>query len=765
MGVRRPKKVKVKTGAPRIHEMKPAVSRKTNAPTSLRRPAMHRGMSQEGWREQVWAVLGGPQVFLLERELLKRLAPGQRSDQAWEAVSRLLGEGWLVRDPEGRLGLEQSSGELRVNPRGFGFVVGEKPPDVFVPARYMNGAVNGDRVLVWVRPDFSGPGPEGRVMAVLERGQDRVAGELVTLGGRALVYPRDNRLPAVRVDMPGVESVFHSGDMVIAEIVRWPDDSRGEARGRIVERLGVGGESGVDVRMLMEEHQLPTGFPAQVEQEAASLGEGVSEEEWQGREDLRSVFIVTIDGADAKDLDDAISVQATPEGHEIGVHIADVSHYVREGSPLDQEARARGTSVYLVDRVIPMLPAKLSNELASLNPHVPRLTLSAFMTVDRNGQVVRSRFSRSLIETRQRLTYDGVNRVLAGDLSESGQELGEWLTGAYAVAEALRRRRMARGAVDFDLPESTVELDEEGRPVQLLLRDRGPAQQLIEEFMLLANEAVATYLYTNHFPAIYRIHEPPSDEKLKIFREMIGVLGYRLPEKVTPKALQDLLAKVKGKPEERIVSESLLRSMKQAKYASYNGGHFGLASSSYTHFTSPIRRYPDLFVHRVLTATMAEGLTPELAAHWQDQAPVVADIASERERAAMEAERESLQMKQVQFMAAHIGESFNGIVSGVTSFGAFVELPDLALVEGLVRTEDLLPRGSWEFDAVHLTLTSKTGGARLRLGDAVVIQVARADLEQRRIDFLMAEPVKPQPAKTGRRQRNGGRRRTHKKRI
>lgn len=761
MGVRRPKKVKVKPGARGTHQAKPVASRKA-AQAGSRRSKMREGTAREGWREQVWAALGASPAFLTEQDLLRRIAPHQ-ADQARDTVDRLLSEGWITRDAEGRLGVEQTSGELRVNPRGFGFVVGEKPPDVFVPARHMQGAVNGDRVLVWVRPDVSGPGPEGRVMAVLERGQDRVAGELVTLGGRALVYPRDNRLPAVRVEMPGLESVFHSGDMVIAEVVKWPEDTRGEARGRVVERLGIGGESGVDVRMLMEEHQLPAGFPARVEQEAAALGEGVSEDDWEGREDLRSTFIVTIDGADAKDLDDAISVLPTPEGFEIGVHIADVSHYVREESALDQEARARGTSVYLVDRVIPMLPAKLSNELASLNPHVPRLTLSAFITVDRDGQVVRSRFSQSLIETRQRLTYDAVNRVLAGDLSELGQEIGAWLKEAHGVAETLRSRRMARGAVDFDLPESTVELDADGRPVRLLLRDRGPAQQLIEEFMLLANEAVASYLYTHKLPAIYRIHEPPSDEKLQVFREMIGVLGYRLPEKVTPKALQDLLAKVKGKPEERIVSESLLRSMKQAKYASYNGGHFGLASSSYTHFTSPIRRYPDLFVHRVLTAAIAGRLTPDVATRWQDQAPVVADIASERERAAMEAERESLQMKQVQFMAAHIGETFNGVVSGITSFGAFVEIPDLALVEGLVRVEDLLPRGPWEFDAVHLTLTSKTAGARLRLGDAVVIQVARADLEQRRIDFLMAEPVKPRPLKSGRRSRHGGRRRTKTK--
>ncbi len=494
----------------------------------------------------------------------------------------------------------------------------------------------------------------------------------------------------------------------------------------------------MDIVTVMASRRIPFDFPDAVRKEAEQLPERVRDEDLVGRMDLRSHYVVTIDGSDAKDLDDAISVERIEGGYRVGVHIADVSHYVREGSALDREARERGTSVYLVDRVIPMLPERLSNGIASLNPGVDRLTVSAVMELDDSGRVLNATFLRSVINTRHRLTYDGVNQVLDGTLTVE-PELAQLLADARKVRDLRYQLREKRGAVDFDLPEPKVILDGDGHVERIEIRGHGLAESVIEECMLLANEAVAKKLRQAKLPGMFRVHEAPLAEKMEQFRELIQVLGYRLPKQVTPKALQAVLQKADGTPEERVISSALLRSMRQARYGDQNLGHFGLASKEYTHFTSPIRRYPDLFVHRVLTEYLAKQMTPAMKAAWQREVADVAEKASRRERDAMEAERESVLIKEVEYMRDKIGWKYRGIVSGVTAFGIFVELP--TLIEGLVRVEDL-PSDSWSFDRVHYRLTGTRSGKSYRIGDALDVVVARVDVTMRRIDLVLEDHVR-----------------------
>lgn len=714
---------------------------------------------------QVFAQLPGLQPVGV---LLRRLGQGGEGHRARQVLERLVRQGWIEAAGDGRLGIRQAEGRLEVNPRGFAFVVETGGPDVFVPPKFFGGALHGDRVRVWLRTEPGAPGPEGHVMEVVERGRRAWVGRLVRAGRYWMVEPRDERLPPVRVGRGRTRRRVPAGTLVRVEVTEWPETPRGPAVGRVVEVLGAEDLPGMDMRLLMEEQGLPADFPEPVVEEAAALPGEVRPEDVSGREDLRDRFIVTIDGADAKDLDDAVSVERTPDGYVVGVHIADVSYYVREGSALDREARARGTSVYLVDRVIPMFPVALSNQLCSLNPGQDRLTVSVFVSVADDGTVRRARFARSVIRSRHRLTYEAVNAALAGRPGAL-EPIRDWLLLAHEVAEVLHRRRRERGAIDFDLPEPRVVLDPSGAPVALGVRERGPAERLIEEFMLLANEAVARRLEERELPGIWRIHEPPAPDKLEMFREMAASLGYRLPAaRPSPKALQRLLDACAGKPEERVLRTSLLRAMQQARYAAENAGHFGLATSSYTHFTSPIRRYPDLFVHRVLVAHLAGRLDADQAARWAAEAPAVAALASERERLAQDAERASVQLKQVQYMADKLGEEFDAVISGVAAFGLFVQLD--TLVEGLVRLEDL-PDDAYELEASRYTLVGRRTGTHYRIGDPVRVSVIRVDTDARRIDFRLLEHrpnvarrAPPDPSGEGRsrggRPRRGRRRRT-----
>lgn len=690
--------------------------------------------------EQLFALLY-QEPLMPEEAIVRRLMSGRSGSKTlYRLFARLRQEGWLQRNPDGLLFVETRAGVLRINPRGFGFVISPDWPgqDVFVPERWLGGARHEDQVSVWLRLGQGTRGPEGRIMNVLKRATDVVVGKLERGRSGWRVVPQDSRRPVVEIGrLPKLP--VQPGDMVSAKVVDWPLDPRRPVRGRIETVLGPMSAPGTDVAVLAAERRLPAHFPPQVVAAAAALPADVRPEDLVGRRDLQDEFVVTIDGKDAKDLDDAISIRETPAGYEIGVHIADVSYYVAEDSPLDIEARARGTSVYLVDRVIPMLPERLSNGIASLNPGVPRLTVSAFVEIDRKGNPIKTHFARSVIRTRHRLTYEEVNALLAGT-ADDPHGLLPWLKTGAALRDILRARRMARGAVDFDLPETKVILDADGHPVDVELRVRDVAETMIEEFMLLANEAVAHELLRHRLPGLFRIHEQPVSDKMDQFREMIGAQGYRLPNDITPKALQDLIGRVKGRPEERVINSALLRSMKQARYAADNAGHFGLASEEYTHFTSPIRRYPDLWVHRVLTAFLEGRITDEMLARWRRLAAEVGELASVKEREAMEAERDSVAMKEAEYMADKVGQTYEAVISGVASFGMFVELPNL--IEGLVRLEDL-PQDYWIYDPVHYRLTGRRTGREYRLGQLVNVQLVRVDVPLRRLDFCLSGPSLP----------------------
>lgn len=713
-----------------------------------------RSIAPENFSEQVFALLHRSEP-LSETSVVARLTGGQKtpSKSMYRAFSELRREGWVTRDFEGRVTVETRTGSLRVNPRGFGFVVSPDHPgeDVFVPARFLLSATHDDRVMVWVRRVSGTPGPEGRIMDVVERAHTHLVGRLDRLrSGGWRVIPRDMRQPVVQVARSSHSNRWHAGLIVSCRITDWPLDPKRPVRGVIDEVLGQADEPGVDVRALMVERHLHPTFPQDVMREAQALPEAVRAEDLQGREDLRDRLIVTIDGSDAKDLDDAISVEKTPKGWRVGVHIADVSFYVREGTLLDMEARRRATSVYLVDRVIPMLPERLSNGIASLNPHVPRLTMTAWIDLDKRGNRQAVRIARTVIESKHRLTYDQVNQVIQGELTVDPDVAG-LVASAHEVRNKLNAIRVKRGAVDFDLPEAKVVLDAAGHPVDIVPRNRGIAESIIEELMLLANEAVAGELIHHHLPGLFRVHDQPGDDKMDQFRELIGALGYRLPKPVTPKSLQKLLAEVKGKPEERVINSALLRSMKQARYGPTNTGHFGLASSEYTHFTSPIRRYPDLWVHRVLARFLMRALSDEDRTRLEDLVQEVGENSSAREREAMEAERDSVEMKEAEYMRDRLGEEYHAVVSGVTNFGIFVELPNL--IEGLIRMEDL-PQDYWVFDPVHYRLTGERTGRIFQLGQEVDVMVAAVDVALRRIDFRLkgspgAQPAAPKSKKSG----------------
>ncbi|AEJ39705.1 ribonuclease R [Sulfobacillus acidophilus TPY] len=687
-----------------------------------------------------------------EGDVIQRVVGrGKASKAHYRLYSQLRHEGWLVRNSEGQITVLTRTGTLRVHPRGFGFVVNPdyQGDDVFVPERWLLSATHDDQVLVWMRRVPGSPGPEGRIMNILTRATQEVVGRLDRArNGSWRVIPEDPRRPLVWLGRPSTHGL-KAGAVALARITEWPLDPKLPVRGEIQEILGEFGSPGVDVRAVMVAHHLPARFPPEVLAEAERLPESVRDIDWHGRRDLTRYPIVTIDGQDAKDLDDAISVERIDQGYRVGVHIADVSYYVPEDSALDREARQRGTSVYLVDRVIPMLPERLSNGIASLNPMVPRLAVTAWVTLDRTGKPIQTAFERTVIQSRRRLTYEGVNRWFQEGQADDA-EIGDLLQTAREVHDLLRKRRMERGAVDFDLPETKVILDAAGHPIAIQPRVRDIAESIIEEFMLLANEAVARELLQHQLPGLFRVHDEPGADKLDQFRELIGALGYRLPKRVTPKALQQLLNQIKGRPEERVISSALLRSMKQARYGPENTGHFGLASGEYTHFTSPIRRYPDLWVHRILTKHLEGPIAETDLTRWKLLVSEVGEIASAREREAMDAERDSVALKEAEFMAQHIGEVYDAVISGVAAFGIFVELPNL--IEGLVRIEDL-PRDYWVHDPIHYQLRGERTGRVFQLGQEIRVRVARVDIGLRRIDFVLDQAATAKPEKSRARRR------------
>lgn len=631
------------------------------------------------------------------------------------------------------------TGKLQGHQKGYGFVIPEEEgPDIFIPSSFINGAMNGDKVIAKVtKEENEGKKCEGEIIRILERANKTVIGKYQDSKNFGFVVPDDKRITQDVFIPKSLRKGAKTGQVVIAQITEWPDNRR-NPEGKILEILGNTGDKGIDILTIIKKYKLPEEFPPKVENYAEGISETIPKAEYKVRLDLRDLRIVTIDGEDAKDLDDAVSIEKLPNGnYKLGVHIADVSNYVKEKNPLDKEALKRGNSVYLIDRVIPMLPKKLSNGICSLNPRVDRLTLSCIMEIDKTGKVVDHNIAESIIKTSERMTYTDVTKILR-DKDEELIKRYDYLYEDFKIMEelcgVLYKKRVHRGAIDFEFEECKIILNEEGKPVEIKPYERAIANRIIEEFMLVCNETVAEHMFWANMPFVYRIHEDPDEEKLAVFNEFVHNLGYtvRLGKEVHPKALQDVIEKIKGKKEETVVSTLLLRSLKQARYSPECVGHFGLAAKYYCHFTSPIRRYPDLIIHRIIKAFIKGEIDEKRLKRLTTEVEVAAKQSSETERTAQDAEREVDDLKKAEYMSGRIGEEFEGIISSVTSFGFFVELPNT--IEGLVHISDL-DDDYYIYDEKHLCLIGERTKKIYRLGDEVKIMVTKVDIELREIYF------------------------------
>lgn len=657
-------------------------------------------------------------------------------------------EGVIVRNKKDRFGVPERMGlivgKLQVHQKGFAFLIpeveGEK--DVFIPSSSLNGGMNGDKVLVQItREDKFGKKREGEVSEVIERTNNKIIGVYEDNKSFGFVVPEDTRLNQDIFIGKKDKNGAKTGDLVICEVVKWADKRR-SPEGIVKEILGKKGDKGLDILTIIKKYGLPEEFPEKVLNYANGIEEEIDQKEYKRRKDLRDVRMVTIDGEDAKDLDDAVSIERLPKDrYRLGVHIADVTHYVKEKNPLDKEALKRATSVYLIDRVIPMLPKKLSNGLCSLNPNVDKLALTCFMTIDSKGRVIDHEIEESIIKTNERMTYTDVTNILLGEdkeLLERYDYLVDDFKAMEELCNILRAKRMNRGAIDFNFNESKIILDENGKPVDIKPYDRGISNKMIEEFMLICNETVAEHMNKLRVPFVYRIHENPDEEKLAKFKEFIYNLGctIKTSEEITPKELQEVLEKFKGEKEETVVSTLLLRSMMQAKYSPENAGHFGLAAEYYCHFTSPIRRYPDLQIHRIIKEYLNGKLSEGRVTNLINTVEVASRQSSEMERVAQEAEREVDDLKKAEYMQDRINEEFEGIISSVTSFGLFVELPNT--VEGLVHVT-ALDDDYYIYDEDHLCLIGERTKKTYKLGDEVKVRCSRVDIDNREVYFDFIE--------------------------
>lgn len=674
-------------------------------------------------------------------------------------LNELEEEGEVVRTRTNRYGLPERMnllrGEVIMHPKGFAFIKTEEDlDDVFVPPGEMNGAMNKDRVLVRMQSESAGARPEGTIIRILSRGTSQTVGTFKDDRSFGFVIPDDKRIPS-DIFIPKDQTLGAvDGHKVLVEITKYPE-GRNNAEGHVSKIIGHQNDPGVDIMSIIYKHGLPGDFPEEAVQHAESVPDQIDPKDLEGRRDLREETIVTIDGADAKDLDDAVQVKLLDNGNYLlSVHIADVTHYVKEGSPIDKEAYDRATSCYLVDRVIPMIPHRLSNGICSLNPQVDRLTLSCDMEVTPQGEVVNHEIYESVIRTNERMTYTDVRKILLEEdeeVTKRYESLVPFFKNMEDLAAILRKKRFDRGAIDFDFKEAQVHVDEEGTPTDVTIRERSVAEKLIEEFMLAANETIAEHFHWLKLPFVYRIHEDPDEAKLNQFLESITNFGYVLKgtgNSIHPQALQKLLESVKGESEETVINTMLLRSLKQAKYDPGNVGHFGLSADFYTHFTSPIRRYPDLIVHRLIRTYLLEGKTNEETIElWEEKLPEITKHSSEMERRAEEASRETDELKKVQFMEDKVGEEYTGLISGVTNFGLFIKLPNT--IEGLVHVS-YLTDDYYHYDESRLTMIGERTGNSFRIGDEIEIRVANVNVEERIIDF---EVIGMKPRKDRRKER------------
>ncbi|HEX6464880.1 MAG TPA: ribonuclease R, partial [Vicinamibacterales bacterium] len=672
------------------------------------------------------------------RELLQRLKiPRDQRTTVKRLLKGLVESGQLIQTRGNRFGLPDRMnlvvGRVQTHPRGFGFVIPDRPVegvsgDVFIAGANLNQAIHGDRVVARIERT-SGDRAEGRILRILEHGASTIVGRFDVDGsGMGFLMPFDRRVIMDVLIPPEAYGGAERGDMVVAEITRWPTPARSPL-GRVLEVLGDIDEPGVDTEIIIRKFGLPDAHSDEAVAEANRLGTTVKEHDIHGRTDFRSELTVTIDGEHARDFDDAITIARLPNGHFwLGVHIADVAHYVPEGTALDEEAYERGTSVYFPDRAVHMFPAELSTGLCSLNPDVDRLVQSCLMEIDRRGDVVRYEIHDGVIHSDARMTYTDVNAILTDRdpaLMKKFNRLVPMFETMQELFGILNGRRKRRGSIDFDLKEPEIVLDDEGMVEDIIALERNVAHRIIEEFMLVANETVAQHLDEHHVPTLYRVHERPDPMRVEEFEEFTSTLGYSLgapPNDVTPRHFQHLVERIHGKPEEKPIAFLMLRTMQKARYDPSNLGHFGLAASSYTHFTSPIRRYPDLVVHRTLRESR-RGMSDDRREELTEELPEVARHTSERERRADEAERELVQWKKVRFMADQVGDEFDGYITGVTAFGLFVELID-HFVEGMVHVSTMADDYYRFVERAHILRGENTGRV-YRLGDRVNVQVIK----------------------------------------
>ena len=630
-------------------------------------------------------------------------------------------------------------GIFQANARGFGFVTVEgEPEDIFIGEEDMGGAMQGDEVEVAITKAPEGRRREGKILKIVNRGTQRLVGYYQSRKNFGFVVP-DNERILQDIFVPAEQSKGAvTGHKVVVELTSYGGEGK-KPEGRIVEILGHANDPGVDILSIVKAYDLPIEFPEKVLNQAERVAKPVTGADMAGRKDVRDWQTVTIDGEDAKDLDDAITLTKEGDNYILGVHIADVTNYVQENSALDREALKRGTSVYLADRVIPMLPHVLSNGMCSLNAGEDRLALSCIMTVDSKGNVIDHQIAETVVNVDERMSYTSVKKILEEHDEEECrryQTLLPMFEMMKELSEILRNRRHKRGAIDFDFPESKMVLDEDGTPLEIKAYDRNVATKIIEDFMLLANETVAEEYFWQEIPFVYRVHEAPDEEKMKKLITFIQNFGYTMHvpkgQEIRPKEVQKLLDKIEGSQEEAMISRLTLRSMKQAKYSPDNDGHFGLATKYYTHFTSPIRRYPDLQIHRIIKDNLRGRMTESRRDHYAKILTEVTMQASSLERRADEAERETVKLKKVQYMKKFYGEEFEGVISGITKWGLYVELPNT--VEGLVHVANMMD-DHYDYDETHFQMVGTHTGKRYELGQKVKVRVTGCDTIARTIDF------------------------------
>lgn len=663
-------------------------------------------------------------------------------------IEEMENEGLIFKNRRNRYGVPErmnlAVGRLQGNAKGFGFVITdtEGTPDIYISQENMGGAMNRDRVVAKIlKEKEKGRSSEGQIIKILKRENEKIIGTFENSTHFGFVVPDDKRIyQDIFIPKSEINGAV-TGNKVVAEITKWPEPRR-NPEGKIIEILGDKDEPGVDILSIIRKYGLPEEFPDEVENAAQMLPDSIPEEEYARRRDLRDLRMVTIDGEDAKDLDDAVSVERLGNGNYLlGVHIADVGYYVRENDIIDKEAQRRGTSVYLIDRVVPMLPKKLSNGICSLNPKVDRLTMTCMMEIDSSGKILNHDIFESIIRTKERMTYTDVTKILRDNDPELIDRYG-YLVDDFRTMEELcmilRKKRMKRGSIDFDFPECKIVLDDRGKPIEIKPYEREIANMIIEEFMLAANETVAERMYWTELPFIYRIHEDPDPEKIRVFNEFISNFGYHIKglNDLHPKALQAIVEKVSGKKEEVIINTLMLRSLKKAKYSPNCTGHFGLAAKYYTHFTSPIRRYPDLTIHRIIREYLQGSMSEKRLHKLHGFVAYAAKQSSETEIVAQEAEREVDDLKKAEYMSERIGEEFPGVISSVTPYGLYVELENT--VEGLIHVSSLLD-DYYYYDEDHHSFIGERKRRVFRLGDKVRVMVSKVNIDERTIDFTLVE--------------------------